>query len=456
MKVNGGILSIDSIYRFDNDERWKKIEFEVFTNSVIYIKITDIYNQMAELDVSLLTVQPQKNKPTDESVKVVVNKRADKETKSISEKFVELQQFVRKGKYLLDFGKSVFDVDTELFPCSRMRIEIEVRPLNDIPDMLKNTETCSEDMQTKSGLPELIDNIEYGKMIRVDGFFPITSSIIKRFKFKISEPIFLVFLATFEKEISGGSMSLSITHVSEMKLTKSKDKTGMLPIYYSSETSDGITFLHQRLEPYLSGDLKLDSPGEYVVTLSGSHNAVLTKTLETNKFIPRCSKVSMYYQLTKISEIKNTYDEEFKSEIGEIDTSGNNCKNIKLDDVLSIQKYIEKQRGDNYMDISAYVLIPDPTTKKSIQFILRSLNKPSMSVVRVTVSLPEEIRLISSMKFHLRILQINDREKTDFILHKSLESHEKDMSFIIDDTDTRNYVVVIEFEDIDFNLLQTH
>ena len=46
IRLNGGILSIDSIYRFDNDERWKQVELLIDTNSVIYIKVTDIYNQM--------------------------------------------------------------------------------------------------------------------------------------------------------------------------------------------------------------------------------------------------------------------------------------------------------------------------------------------------------------------------------------------------------------------------
>jgi hypothetical protein len=108
------------------------------------------------------------------------------------------------------------------------------------------------------------------------------------------------------------------------------------------------------------------------------------------------------------------------------------------------------------MDLSANVLIPDPTTKKSIRFVLRTLNKPTTSVVRVTASLPEEIRGLTKLKFQLKIIQINNKENTEFMMHKALERHEKDVSFTIDDTDTKNYVVAIEFEEVDFNLLQTH
>ena len=76
-----------------------------------------------------------------EKMKVIANKKSDKSTKSISEKYVEIQNFVRDGKYLLDFKSSFFDLYTELFPCNRIRIEIETRPLKDIPEILKSHDT---------------------------------------------------------------------------------------------------------------------------------------------------------------------------------------------------------------------------------------------------------------------------------------------------------------------------
>jgi hypothetical protein len=325
LKVNGGVLSIDSIYRYDNDERSKKIEFEIKLDSVFYVKITDVYNQMKELDISMLTSVPSKKASTEDDIKIVASKRADQKMKSITEKSVEIQKFVKPGKYFLDFTKSVFDLNTDLFPCNRIRMEIEIRPLKDIPQNLKTLETCSSDAEISSSLPVELDNFEYDKKTRIDGYFPITENVIKKFKFHITEPTFLIFLTSFEKELSGGSMTLSISHVQKMKSTQKSDKMGILPIYFSSETSDGISFLHYRLEPGLSGDRKLFSAaGDYVLTLSGGHKANLTKTLETNKQIPRCSKVSIFYQLIKISEIKDTFDEEFLAETGEIDTDGNN------------------------------------------------------------------------------------------------------------------------------------
>lgn len=318
LKVNGGVLSFDSIFRFDNDERWKKLEFEVTTNSVLYFKITDISNKMSELDVSILVATPQKANSYEDHLQVVANKRADETTKTVGEKFVEIQKFVKKGKYLLDFTKSVFDLDTELFPCNQVRFEIEIRPLTDIPDVLKSDETCSDDEEVKSGMAEYIGNIEYNKMVRIDNYFSISENVIKKFRFKISEPTFLFFMTSFEKELSGGSMTLSISHVKNITNPKtSKSKSGLIPILFSSDTGDGISFLHESLDPGISGDLKLDSEGEYIITVSGGHKAALTKTLEANNLVPKCSKVSMFYHLSRISDLQNTFNEEFESEAGD-------------------------------------------------------------------------------------------------------------------------------------------
>jgi hypothetical protein len=46
LSINGGVLSIDSTYRYDDDEKSKLIEFNIEVNSVIYIKVTDIYNEI--------------------------------------------------------------------------------------------------------------------------------------------------------------------------------------------------------------------------------------------------------------------------------------------------------------------------------------------------------------------------------------------------------------------------
>ena len=140
IKLNGGELSIDSIYRFDNDERWKQIELITNANSVIYIKVTDIYNQMSDLDISLIYVEQDK-KTFEDKETVIATKKADKNTMSVSEKYAEIQKFVKKGRYLLDFHSSVFDLDTELFPCNRIKLEIEIMPLKDIPDILKSYDT---------------------------------------------------------------------------------------------------------------------------------------------------------------------------------------------------------------------------------------------------------------------------------------------------------------------------
>jgi hypothetical protein len=118
--------------------------------------------------------------------------------------------------------------------------------------------------------------------------------------------------------------------------------------------------------------MKLDSPGEYIVTVRGMHKAILTPKLKENKLIPKCSKISVLYQMTKISDIQTTYDEEFIAQTGTIDASSDNCKNVDIDEVNEIQKHIELQRISNYMDINTKILIPDPASNKKISFIVRS------------------------------------------------------------------------------------
>ena len=258
LKVNGGYLSIDSIYRFDNDEKDKKrIILEVNTNSVIYVKATDIYDQMQELEMSLNVMMPNQKNPTNEIVKAIVSKKADKESELISEKYVELQKFVKSGKYQIDLSKSVFEVDTDLFPCSRLRLELEVRPLNDLPEILKDGENCEDEKASAATIKVNADPSSYDKWTRVDSLFPVTSAISKTFNFKISEPTFLIFLTNFEKEISGGSLAIAVSHVinyNKDTLGKSKKgKNNLLPLYYSTDTLDGTSFIHHRLDPYLSG-----------------------------------------------------------------------------------------------------------------------------------------------------------------------------------------------------------
>ena len=202
--------------------------------------------------------------------------------------------------------------------------------------------------------------------------------------------------------------------------------------------------------------MKLDAPGEYVVTVAGTHKTLMTTALEKNEYIPRCSKVSMYYQLVKVSDIQTTYDEEFAAETGSIDDSNDNCKDIEIDKVGAIQKAIESQRVNNYMDINAKILIPDPSKSKKVTFVIRSSSKPILSVVKVTASLPEDIRLVTSMKFQLVAVEAKGKQQKELSLDKSIRQHEQDLSFVIDDTESKVYLVSIEFEEVDFELLQTH
>lgn len=252
--VNGGFFSIDAVYRFDNDERWKKIMIQTFKSSVIYIRMTDIYNQAKSLEISLNVVLQDKKKPDEEVVKVITAKKADKGMGNISEKFVEIQQFVKDGRYLLDFSKTVFDIDTDLFPCTRMKFELEVRPLNDVPEKLMQQTSCNG---TAAKLMNLASSDQYNEIVRFDGYYPITEEILKKIKFKIKEPTFLTLLVNFEKELSGGSMTVTVSHVPNKKVDSTSKKNSNfernVPVYFSTDTSDGTSFVHQRLEPYISG-----------------------------------------------------------------------------------------------------------------------------------------------------------------------------------------------------------
>jgi hypothetical protein len=171
--------------------------------------------------------------------------------------------------------------------------------------------------------------------------------------------------------------------------------------------------------------MKLDSSGDYIVRISSSHSATLTKTLKKNELIPKCSKVSFYYQLIKISDIKTTYDGEFLADTGGMDASDNNCKNVEIDTVPAINSEIERQRTNNYFDINAKLLIPDPSSQKKLGFYMRSSNKPILSVVKIAASLPENIRLSTNLKFHLRVTELKAKQGEDMTLQKSLDMHEQ-------------------------------
>ena len=123
-----------------------------------------------------------------------------------------------------------------------------------------------------------------------------------------------------------------------------------------------------------------------------------------------------------------------------------------MQELVKIQRSIESNKGGNYMDVNANILIPDPTLKRRLSLAIRSSHKPMSDIVRVTTSLPDEIRKTSSIKYNLRVMQINDKDKDDFIIHDSSTLHEKDISFTVDNT-FLNYVIIIEFEDVDLGLL---
>ena len=72
--------------------------------------------------------------------------------------------------------------------------------------------------------------------------------------------------------------------------------------------------------------------------------------------IPKCSKVSFYYQLLKIEDVKETYDEEYAANTGGMDASEDNCKNVNIDSIESVRKYLKSQRTSSSNNVSAISL----------------------------------------------------------------------------------------------------
>jgi hypothetical protein len=83
-------------------------------------------------------------------------------------------------------------------------------------------------------------------------------------------------------------------------------------------------------------------------------------------------------------------------------------------------------------------------------------NKPILSIVKFSAELPEEIRQISNLKFHVKAIEIKSQNETDLTLENSLFESDQEIAFMIDDTETKTYWISIEFEQIDFDLLQSH
>jgi hypothetical protein len=110
-------------------------------------------------------------------------------------------------------------------------------------------------MKTKEAAITVTPDPEtFNKFNRIDEYYPITEKISKTFRFKINEPMFLVMLVNFEKEISGGSLAMAISHVPKGSSTSADAKKNQnIPLLFTSDTFDGTLFGHQRLEPYLSG-----------------------------------------------------------------------------------------------------------------------------------------------------------------------------------------------------------
>lgn len=133
------------------------------------------------------------------------------------------------------------------------------------------------------------------------------------------------------------------------------------------------------------------SNGNFSVSISSKHKTVLTKTLEKNEFIPRCSKVSFFYKLVKVSDIESTNDEEFETAAGENESNSNNCKDAEIDSIQDVQKEINRKRSSNNLDIHAKLMIPDPADKKKISFNVKSFGKPQISIWKVTASFPEDV-----------------------------------------------------------------
>ena len=247
LRVNGGILSIDSIYRFDNEERYKRIELEVNSNSVIHVKATDFYNEIPKLEISLVSI-------LETNAKLITSAKAEI-SKTSPEKYVEILRYVKKGKYVLDLSSSVFDYDTSMYPCHQIRVEVDVRPLTDFPSAYKSTDLCSGDKIKESNLPVLADN--YNKVVRLDSYYSITDTISKNFDFKITEPTFLMLFVNFEPETTGSSFEILLKNIPTIKNNK-KSKQNELKLTeksmqsFVSDSADGSIFIHELLEPFSS------------------------------------------------------------------------------------------------------------------------------------------------------------------------------------------------------------
>jgi hypothetical protein len=402
---------------------------------------------------------PRKGNSAIEDTKIVQSKKVNQESKKLKEKYVEIQRFVRKNKYAIDMSKSIIDPDTELFPCRRIRIELEIRPLDDIPEKFRSQETCSKDVEKKSFMTVNADTSKYNQMMKWDGYFPLTKNVYKKFKFVIDKPTFFVFRTTFEKELTGGSIVLSLSYIPQIdrdnleedEIDKQQMAMRNVPIQLSTSTADGVSFIHERLT-LSSKNVELSSPGEYIVTVRGGHKAELSNTLMKNKKIPRCSKVEMYYYLKEISE-NSSYDEEFASETGSINSQGFNCEGTQIDEIADIQTELNKLKTSNYVDILGNVLIPDPRATKTYQLFISS---PVISVIRASVILPPEIRANSNMRFSLRAKKIGSNNPEEYIIHKSKTLHQRDISFVTDESGSEKFMIIIKFENVDFDVFQTH
>ena len=234
-------------FRFDNEERYKKIELEVNTNSVIHIKATDFYNEIPKLEIALVSV-------TDSKANLITSSKAEKSSK-YPEKYAEILRFVKKGKYIFDLSNSVFDYDTSMYPWHQIRVEIEVRSLTDFPDSFKSTDLCSGDKIKESILPVFADN--YNKVTRFDSYYSITDTVSKTFNFKISEPTFLMLFANFEPELTGSSYEVLLRNTPVIKNNKNNKENSIFSNVktmqsFVTDSADGSIFIHELLEPYTS------------------------------------------------------------------------------------------------------------------------------------------------------------------------------------------------------------
>jgi len=89
------------------------------------------------------------------------------------------------------------------------------------------------------------------------------------------------------------------------------------------------------------------------------------------------------------------------------------------------------------LDVYAKLLIPDPTSKKKIGFLLRSSNKPTLSVVKIAATLPESVRQSTNLKFHLKVSEVKGKIDENLTLKKSLEMYDQEIAFLIDNTEDK-------------------